>query len=243
MDTWPEDFTKKTGRPPKSFEDLCDRSKRRKTKELREHVPVKELTYAAGVSQPTSGNTDALKIIKDIVSSPTRATKIRKVIKTATKQATIKKHTPEEALAIFVEGDFTRRQWEIIYKSNNSIYPCYSFVQMAKKQCYPDEESIHVTETCSEIRLQALHDHTTLRLHKYLAEVIETCSQEEKQNLTLICKWGCDGSQQTQYKQKFQDSADSDENIFQSSLVPLRLVVLINEKQKKLFGRTQFPLQ
>lgn len=238
---WPEDSTKKTGRPQKSFEDLCDRSKRRKTKELREQVPVEELTYAAGVSQRTSGNTDASKIIKDIVASPTRATKIRKVIKTATKQAVIKKHTPEEALAIFVEGDFTRRQWEIIHKSNKSIYPCYSLVQMAKKQCYPDEENIHVTESCSEIRLQALLDHTALRLHRYLAEVIETCSVEEKQNLTLICKWGCDGSQQTQYKQKFQDSADSDANIFQSSLVPLRLVALTDKKNQKIIWQNPVP--
>ena len=53
---------------------------------------------------------------------------------------------------------------------------------------------MHVTETCIEIQLQELLDHTASRLYKYLAEVIETCTQEEEKNLELILKWGCDGS-------------------------------------------------
>ncbi|CAI6352431.1 unnamed protein product [Macrosiphum euphorbiae] len=84
------------------------------------------------------------------------------------------------------------------------------------------EESITVTETCSEVQLQALLDHTALRLYKYVEEVVKTCSEEEKKNMVLLSKWGCDGSQQTQYKQKFQNSKDSDANIFQTSFVPLR---------------------
>ncbi|CAH1099302.1 unnamed protein product [Psylliodes chrysocephalus] len=238
---WPEKLTQKPGRPSKTFEELCDRSKRRKTKELREQVPVEELTYAAGVSQRVSGHSDASKIIKEIIASPTRAAEIRKVITTVSKQTTVKKHTPAEALAIFVEGDFTRRRWEIIHRSNKSIYPCYSLIQKAKKECYPDEASMCVTETCSEVRLQALLDHTVLRLHKYVAEVVETCSEKEKQNMVLISKWGCDGSQQTQYKQKFQNITDSDANIFQSSLVPLRLLVIIDGEQKKIIWQNPVP--
>ncbi|PZC74314.1 hypothetical protein B5X24_HaOG208006 [Helicoverpa armigera] len=188
---WSAKPTQKIGRPPKTFEELSDRSKRRKTKELCERVPVEELTYAAGVSQRASGNRDASKLIKEITSTPTRATKFRKAITSAQKQIVVKKHTPEEALAIFVEGDFSRRQWEVIHGANKSIYPCYSLIKKAKKQCYPNELSIRVTETCSEIELQALLDHTALRLYKYVAEVVNTCSQEEQQNMVLISKWGC----------------------------------------------------
>lgn len=46
--------------------------------------------------------------------------------------------------------------------------------------------------------------------------------------MVLISKWGCDGSQQAQFKQKLQNNADNDANIFQSSLVPLRLIVVID---------------
>lgn len=83
---------------------------------------------------------------------------------------------------------------------------------------------MRVTETCSEIQLQVILDHT----------VVETCSEEEKQHMVLISKWGCDRSQQTQFKQKFQNSTNSDANIFQSSLVPLRLVAMIDGKQTQI---------
>lgn len=221
---------KKRGRPTKKFQELSERSKRRKTMELRAQVPAEELVYAASVSQRTSGNNDASVMLKKIMESPTRATKIRKSINLHQEIVIVKKHTPEEALSIFVEGDFTRRQWEIIQSASKNIYPCYSLIQKAKKQCYPREEAIRVTETCIEVQLQALLDHTVSRLMKYLTEVIESCTKKEKENLEIILKWGCDGSQQSQFKQKFQNTTDSDANIFQSSLVPLRLVVRTNGK-------------
>lgn len=88
---------------------MTDRSKRRKTKELREQVPVEELTFAASVSQRTSGNAPASKLILDATSSPTRAKRYRKVI-ASVQTPKVKKYTPEEALNLFIEGDFTRRQ-------------------------------------------------------------------------------------------------------------------------------------
>ncbi|CAI6377795.1 unnamed protein product [Macrosiphum euphorbiae] len=152
----------------------------------------------------------------------------------------VKKFTQQEALAIFVEGHFTRKQWEVIQSASKNIYPCYSIIKDAKKECYPDKESTIVTETCSEVELQALLDHTASRLYKYVTEVVNTCSEEEKQNMVLISKWGCDGSQQTQFKRKFQNSND-DANIFQSSLVPIRLVVIIDGEQKKIIWQNPVP--
>lgn len=46
----------------------------------------------------------------------------------------------------------------------------------------------------------------------------------KKKSLLLISKWGCDGSHQTQFKMTFENEADSDTNIFQSSVVPLQLL-------------------
>lgn len=89
-----------------------------------------------------------------------------------------------------------------------------------------------ITETCAEVNLQDLLDHTSLRLCKYLEEVIENLTEEEKHNLELLSKWGCDGSQQSQFKQKFQSDERSEANIFQSSLVPLRLICNIDGEKK-----------
>ncbi|KAF2894322.1 hypothetical protein ILUMI_11851, partial [Ignelater luminosus] len=56
-----------------------------------------------------------------------------------------------------------------------------------------------------------------------------------------IIKWGYDGSQQSQFKQKFNNSTDSDSNIFQSSLVPLRLVVRTNGETVKIIWQNPVP--
>lgn len=58
--------------------------------------------YAAGMSQRNSGNNDTSKLIKEMISSPTRVTKLCKVITPAQKQANGNKHTPQEALAFFL---------------------------------------------------------------------------------------------------------------------------------------------
>lgn len=72
--------------------------------------------------------------------------------------------------------------------------------------------------------MQPLVDLTVRRLSEYLEEVLLTLKDKERDSLQLICKWGCDGSQQSQYKQKYDSDGDSDMNIFQSCFVPLKLV-------------------
>ncbi|KAK4876059.1 hypothetical protein RN001_012481 [Aquatica leii] len=51
-------------------------------------------------------------------------------------------------------------------------------------------------------------------------------------------KWGCDGSQQTTFKQKFLNNSDSDANIFQSLFVPLQLSC---GHEKKLIWQNPLP--
>lgn len=104
---------------------------------------------------------------------------------------------------------------------------------MAKKDYFPEEQLMRVSETCAE--MQDLLNHASVHLCMYLEQVIETCSEEEKKNLKFIVKWGCDWSQKTQYKQRSENSTDSDANIFQSSLVCLQT----ETNGRKLYGGIQ----
>ncbi|CAH2088704.1 unnamed protein product [Euphydryas editha] len=167
------------GRLIKSFMESSDRTKRRKTKHLRENIDSQQLTFAAQMSLRASGNVYASKIVKDITKLPTKA----------------------------------------------------------KQQCFPKPGAFCVTSTYAEVKLQDILDNTCFRLCQYLDEVFEGCSEEERCNLELIHKWGCDVSQQSQFKQKFKNTMDSDANIFQSSFVPLRL----RTKEGKILWQNTVP--
>ncbi|KAK2577606.1 hypothetical protein KPH14_001389 [Odynerus spinipes] len=85
---------KKESRQIKKFCDLSERSKWRKTNDLRVQVPLEELTYAVHMSQRAAGHADVSNIIKDMTeTTPTRASKFKKVISSAKKENLIKKHT------------------------------------------------------------------------------------------------------------------------------------------------------
>ncbi|KAK5641968.1 hypothetical protein RI129_010515 [Pyrocoelia pectoralis] len=200
---------------------VCERSKRRKTEELRSTFEKDVIVHAAQVELGKSGKRDASNVLKDITRSPRQASKYKKAFKSSgNKQCSL---TPMQALQMFIDADLTQGQYEIIRKTNKKFFPCYSRLQNAKKQCYPPQESCIITSTSAEVQLQPLMDITIKRLFVYLEEVLETLKKQERESLTIVSKWGCDGSQQSQYKQKM-DSDDSDANIFQSCFVPLQLV-------------------
>lgn len=170
-----------------------------------------------------SGKVDASNVVKDLTKSPQRAKKYLSAIKKSnSEQEQPRQLSPLRALSMFTEAGLTKAQYERIRETNKSFFPCYSVIKKVKKECYP--EIYRVTETCAEIQVQKLMDHTAKRLIVHLREVVESLSDDEKRSLILISKWGCDGSQQMQYKMKFENEADSDANIFQSSVVPLQLV-------------------
>lgn len=131
-------------------------------------------------------------------------------------------YTPDEALALIIDLKLSVHQYEqlrVQAKARRAnIYPLYRDVLEAKKKCYP--EAVKVSEGCAEVDIQSLLNHTTERL-------IDSIKEKNIQNdgdLTLLCKWGCDGSSgQSEYKQVFNTKGISDANLFLITLVPIQL--------------------
>lgn len=99
------------------------------------------------------------------------------------------------------------------------LYPSYTAILEAKKDCYPPKDAIEITERGVKIKLQAILDKTVARFGKFLR--LE--SSLDGKELTLICKWGFDGaSGQSLYKQTM--AGEDDSSNFMCSFVPLRLV-------------------
>lgn len=109
------------------------------------------------------------------------------------------------------------------------IHPknCYKW---KKNNCYPNNDSYTVTETTAEVKLQHLLDIAVSQLLRCLKDVVEALNNKESCALFLICKKGCHGSQNREYKQKFKNDVDSHINIFQSSFVPFQLIVQLNKR-------------
>ncbi|EFN61673.1 hypothetical protein EAG_12979, partial [Camponotus floridanus] len=74
------------------------------------------------------------------------------------------------------------------------LYPSYTKIQVAKKQCYP--QNITVIKNGAKIKLQSLLDHTT-------SQIIKSLSKQDflginTEELILYGKWGMDGSSDQQ---------------------------------------------
>lgn len=64
----------------------------------------------------------------------------------------------------------------------------------------------------------------------HFRDILEMLIKKNNITVWLLYKWGCDRSQQTQYKQKFY-ILYSDSNIFRSCFIPIQLISDINVKQ------------
>lgn len=203
------------GRPSKDFEDCAERTKRKKTEEVRKQFTPFELAFAAQMGYRASGDLDRSKLIKDVSIG---------TLKTTGSHASF---SPDKALSLVIEGQLTKYQYNLLRKSalemECNLYPNYESVTEAKKKCYP--LGISCSEIKAEVPLQSLLDKTSERLLLSLNDVLFNLSESQRNNLILISKWGCDGSgTHSQYKQKFETADASDEYMMITSIVPIRLM-------------------
>jgi len=138
----------------------------------------------------------------------------------------------DSALGLVVQAKLTKYQYEVLRKATKAIghdiFPSYKKVTEARKRCYPD--NVIANETSARVPLQDLLDHTCKRI----IQSDETLQpHHEDHQFSLHTKWGCDGaSGQSRYMQSFTISEEgvSDKHLFQTSVVPLKLVQRENQE-------------
>ena len=138
--------------------------------------------------------------------------------------------TPNEALALILDNNMSRSDYQ--RPRNNAVrkgcnlYPAYNSVWKAKELCLPEYDLWTVTDYAAEVNMQALVNHTALRLIECQAEVIN--SLEDLQGMTLRSKVGFDGSTgQNLYTQtttgKENRNITDEASLFLTCFVPLQL--------------------
>lgn len=222
-----------SGRPRMQFAEMSDRSKRRVAAELSKSTAndTDLLMQASVMSARKSNKKDLVAVIKKTIETPTRPTKIRKMLLKSDKRPVVL--TDEEALAFFLENKFTKKQYCNIRLEckhrNTDIYPSYMRLLAAKSSCRPND--ISITETVAKVPLQQLLIHTTTRIVEMQKEVIlSIMNTNESNNISaeLILSYGFDSSTgQAQFKQSFLGSNSScftDSSLLATTVIPLRLV-------------------
>lgn len=156
-----------------------------------------------------------------------------------------------KTLAMYMDLGLTKTKFELLRSHNlemfgSKMYPTYGKIQIAKKQCYPND--VIVTRYGASIKLQSLLNHTVKRIFQSMA--IYTKFNEEKLigDIVLFGKWGMDGaSDQQTFKQNWTDDDNtqnksteqendgenavdrSDKSIFIISYVPLQMKNVSND--------------
>jgi hypothetical protein len=178
-----------------AFEGSSERSKRRKSKQLRQTAGLPELTHATKMSLRSTGKTDATKVfIEAFERAPTKALRITKAW-TAHAKNIVVLYTLEEALSLFIEAHLTKSQYTTIRSQvkmkNCNIYPSYHIIKAAKEECYPPKDKILIQESLVELDLQVLLDKTASRIIMAQKNVIDIVLDDTSKEFVLISKWGC----------------------------------------------------
>jgi hypothetical protein len=195
---------------------------------------LSELTHATHLKLRQSGKRDAAGMLKQLTESPKRATKIKKSFQQTRQQTP--EYSPEEALALITAAKLSCRKYQIMRKSalqkGLKIYPSYERIKDAKQNCYPSKDDCIFTESLGEVKLQSIVDLTIKRLCIVQKEVLKSIGNEALKNLTIIFKWGVDGSGgQCRYKQKWNEDELDDGNMLTTSMVPLQLYGFYGDKK------------
>lgn len=221
----------KTGRPQLTFSQKSNRSKRRHIMELskKQNNEAEPLVLAAAMAARKSDQLNLAVVLKETVSSPTRASKLRKLVSTAAPV----KLSADEALAFLLENNFSKEQYcNIRHESkirNYDIYPLYKDLTHSKYNCRPN--GVLVTEKIAKVPLEMLLKHTAERIIKLQSEVLSSIMERKQTDILyaeLIVSYGFDSSSgYTNYKQQFQKAGSSqmsDSSLLATTIIPLRLL-------------------
>ena len=144
---------KAPGRKCLEWEQTSSRTKRRKSEKMGTNHTNDELILSALVSSRRSQCYSLCFTLNQLVSSPSQPNKVANMLKN---EKPIIKLSPKEGLALMVSAGLSQRAYQKIRitakERNANIYPLYSDILLARKECYPD--GIIFSEQSAEINFK-----------------------------------------------------------------------------------------
>lgn len=203
-----------SGRPALPFHEKGRRAKLKSTAGLRRTSSREELVFSAASKVHEAGQRDAAKYLEAVGSPQCGPALIAQTKARASLEH--RSFSADEALALVVDLDLTRAAYRTMQQAAKDrgckLYPSSRRVSEAKLQCMPPADSLLVEPHYAQVPLQQLLDHTATRLLELQAEVL---AHLERQELTLTCKWGLDGSSgHSRYKQVGVEHDEVDQGVY-----------------------------
>lgn len=216
-----------SGRPEKPFTECSGKTQLGKVANIIEQTSCDKLVLATTSSLYKAGKRSASALV-GLLTNEGAAKKIKSCIESPSLDMI--PYTPEEALALYLDGDLTKHTYKLIQAGaktrNANMYPTYDALLNAKKKCYPNDVSIK--EYSAHIPLQSMVNHIVKRIVESSSHEFQFASSAEKdQKITAIYKWGCDGSSgHSMYRQGFANENNniSDDCLFAVCIVPLQIL-------------------
>lgn len=144
----------------KPFENCSKRQKDRRANKLL-HLSSNELIYTTQRKLRGEKKHDQARVIETLNTDSSLSVEKAKV-------NSLKTFTKEKALAIMVSSKLTKQEYINIRNASKDLgqnpYPSYKKNLQAKKDCYPEKDSIIVSETKSKIKWQSILNKTVERL-------------------------------------------------------------------------------
>ena len=178
-DSTPASSQRQRGRPVPDFSALRSAdAKRKATAELTRHTSAK-LLHAAKRRARSEGRSDLSYVLEKATATPTRPTKLRRLMK---RPASVpRQYSTKEALALFIDARHSKSTWQFARLSAKiqgaDIYPTYK-VRSAKEDCYPADIRVEENGMRAEVGLQSLLDHTAKRIVQLQENVIRQTAGE-----------------------------------------------------------------
>lgn len=214
---------KKRGKPSSTFEESSRSTKYKKIQSITKSYSQEEIKEAFFNNLRAAGHHDILKKIKSIFAESEQA--FDENVNEVTSFSEV------ETIALIEDLKLSKWQYETLRKHLEGkyiyVFKTYKSLSATKKECYPDMKSVSISEKCARINLQDLLNHTCSRILKIEDVLGNLTKSENVRSLVMTSKWGCDGaSDQSQYRQKFEDGTISDESIFLVSFVSLTIEMI-----------------
>lgn len=210
-----------SGRPIKDYDDVKDRTKKKKQEDI---INAHSATLLKNTFKTVLLKTQPKNAGQIVDVLPTASPKrLRRMVQSIPTPKSTTEFSEEDSLALVLNLGLSRNKYEIIRKAlidkQWGYLPSTKLLQATKAKILPSE--MYVDDTAAKIRLSDLLQNTASRIiSEFSEEQMELCNNSE---ITLICKWGCDGSSGfSEYKQQSGSSTDYS-TIFMASLVPLRM--------------------